>query len=455
MTRAPLAIAKHVLTTRFEDLPPAAVDAAKIFILDSLGVGIAGYRAPFAAEVRTVAESWGGVPDGLHGARILGSGLRLPAPSAAFANGFQIHCQEYDCVHEPAVVHPMATVLSAILAAADDQGGVSGKELITAVCVAVDVAAGLGISSKVALKFFRPATAGIFGATCGVARLKGLSESQLLDALGTALGQAAGTMQAHVEGKPTLPLQIGFAARAAHVAVALGQAGVPSSHDSLEGPFGYMTLFEGDYDLTPWLQSLGQVWRITEVSHKAYPTGRAAQGGIEAVQKLLARGLDPKRLTKLTVTAPPLIHRLVGRPPLQGMAVNYARLCFAYLGAVALTRGSVGLSDFAPERLNDPDVLALAQKITVINDGNPDPAAFVPEVIEAHLDDGSQMAERIDALIGSPANPLSRDAHLAKFRACCDYRGLSSATAMIELAGRLETLPDTRSLIDLACPTGM
>jgi 2-methylcitrate dehydratase PrpD len=137
----------------------------------------------------------------------------------------------------------------------------------------------------------------------------------------------------------------------------------------IEGPFGYLPLFEQGWDLTPVIADLGRVWRITQVSWKPFPTGRAAQGGIPAVQALMRDGVTADNLASLTLTAPPLIKRLVGRPIVSPLPPNYARLCFQYLGAVTLLRGTVGLGDFTVDRLNDPATHALAAKITVIDDG--------------------------------------------------------------------------------------
>src|ERR687891_647213 len=100
-------------------------------------------------------------------------GGALPAPAAAMCNGFQIHNSEYDCVHEAAVVHPMAVLLAATMAHAERAGGVSGRDLLSAIALGVDVAAGLGVASKAPLRFFRPATAGALAATAAIGRLRG------------------------------------------------------------------------------------------------------------------------------------------------------------------------------------------------------------------------------------------------------------------------------------------
>ena len=59
MTDAALAFAAHVAATRFHHLPPPAVERAKVFLLDTLGVAMAGSTAQGAAEVLAAARGWG------------------------------------------------------------------------------------------------------------------------------------------------------------------------------------------------------------------------------------------------------------------------------------------------------------------------------------------------------------------------------------------------------------
>lgn len=439
--------ARHALSA--EPLLNSAQVAAKTFILDTIGVGVAGARAPYADAVLAAARGWGGPSVG-RACIILGRGDRLPPPSAAFVNGYQIHCQEFDCVHEAAVVHPMATIFAALSAECGVQR-ISGLAIMEAVSRAVDVAAGLGVAAQAPIKFFRPSTAGVFGATLGLARLRGFGIGMAVDALGYALAQASGTMQAHVEGKPALPVQIGNAARAAQAAADLASAGVPGPAASIDGPFGYLPLFEGDFALEPVLDALASRPRIAEVSHKPFPTGRAAHGGIAAALQLRRRGVEPASVDSLTLFGPPLIKRLVGRPYQEEMSVNYARLCFAYLGAVALLRGVVGLDDFEAVRLCDQDVAALAQRISVVDDGSSNPAAFAPQIARAVLKSGDVVEVRVDQLPGSPEAPLSREAHLDKFRRCMAFGGYEArAEEMIQRVDAIEEETDVGALLALA-----
>ena len=122
-----------------------------------------------------------------------------------------------------------------------------------------------------------------------------------------------------------------------------------------EGDYGYLRLFEGEFALEPVLQSLGRDWRIAEFSHKPFPAGRATHGGIEGVSTLRQRhGFTASEVAAVEIAAPPLIIRLVGRPPRPGMGASYARLCLAWAVAKVLLNGKLDLADFRGVALADP-----------------------------------------------------------------------------------------------------
>ena len=433
--------------TRFDDLPGPAVDAARTFLVDSLAVAVAGKRHPHRDAVLRVAGSWGRGGT----VRVIGDSVRLPAAAAAFVNCYQIHCLEFDCVHEPAVAHVMSAVAPAALAECEQSATpVDGRQLLTALVLGVEVASVLGLAATAPLTFFRPATVGVFGAAVAVGVLRGYRADRLRDCFGHALSQAAGTMQAHEEGKPTLPLQLAAAARAGLVAADLAAAGIPAPRDSLTGRYGYLRLFEESWDPGDLMAELGTVWQITRLSHKPWPCGRATHGGIGGVLQLRGQGVTRANLRKLTLAAPPLIHQLVIRPPGPGMDVNYARLCFPYVGAVALAEGRVGLEHFSEQCRNDPDTLAAAARFAAERLDATDPAAFVPQSLTAVLRDGSVRRVRVESLPGSPRQPLDEAACLAKARACLGsvYADPERADALVRAVARLPGGAPAVSVLD-------
>ncbi len=445
--------ADHVLGTTYQDLSADAVAQAKTFILDTIGVGIAGSTAVGADALLRTGIGWGSREQ----AAIWGRHERVPAPVAAMVNGFQVHCQEYDCLSEAAVLHPLATLLPAALAVADSQGGVSGRDLITAVAVGTDVSIGLGVACKNGLRFFRPATAGGFGAVAAVGRLMGLSHAQMVAAFGLQYAQASGTMQSHVEGSIALPLQVGFNTRAALQSVDLVRAGLDGPKDVFEGPFGYLRLFEGDWDLEPVLASLGQTWRIAELSHKPYPSGRATHGGVEGLLSLMAEHrFTAEDVAHVRVIGPPLIHALCGRPPLPNPTPSYARLCMPFVGAKVLRHGLIDLSHYRGAALADPDTYALAQKIVMEPDGTTDPNALAPQRVVVRLTNGQEFEWRCDVMLAHPTRRLSRAQHLTKFRRCWGFSREplpdTACEALIDLVDALETVADVQAITRLIVP---
>ena len=445
---AALRLARHAAGLAFADLPPAAVAGAKTFLLDSLGVGIAGATAPDADRVRAAAARWGAGNE----ATLWGTGARLPAASAAFVNGFQLHGQEFDCLHEAAVLHPMATLLPAALGWAEREGGISGPAFLAALAAGVDVAVALGLAATGALGFFRPATAGGFGAAAATARLAGFEASRIADAMGLLYAQTSGTMQPHIEASVALPLQPGFNARAALCAADLAASGLPGPHGAIDGPFGYLALFETGFDLAPVWAALAGARRIAELSHKPFPAGRATHGGIEGVAQLRAEhGFAPAEVARVVVRAPPLIARLCGRPAIADPDPAYARLCMGFVIAKTLLEGALDPTHFRGPALRDPATFALARRVVTESDGTADPNALAPQEVIVTLTDGRALVWRGATMLAHPSRPLSREAQLTKFRRCWSLAAipLGAPEALIEMVEHLEQLDDMRRLAAL------
>jgi len=441
-------LVERSVSARFSTLSPNAVASAKTFILDSIGVGLSGSRVPLVKDLEALAENWGTGA----AARIWGSGRRVPASTAAFINSYQIHNQEWDCLHEPALVHPMAVILGSLTAWCDARGGVHGSQLIEGCSVAVDVATAIGRSAKNKLRFFRPAMCGALGATAGIARIEGLDAATTRSALGLTYSQLSGTMQAHVEGSPMLPMQIGFNARVALDSINMAFRGIHGPMNFLEGPFGYFTLIDPECDSSAF-DDFEDREAITELSHKPFPSGRATHGGVDGVLSLREQhGFSLEAIREIRVLAPPLIIQLVDRPPSPTMAASYARLCLPYVAATALLHGDVQVSDFDPGALTDPARHALAARIRIVKDDNPAVNVLAPQRVEISLHDGTDLAIDLPAVLGAPTRPLGRARHLAKFRraASSGLRPMNSANVerLINLVDHLEQLDDVRTLVD-------
>lgn len=428
----------------------ATAAAARVFILDSLGTGLSGSRIPWSQQLLALAHTWGGAGE----VCVWGKTRTLSAPLAAMVNGYQIHNQEYDCVHEQAVVHPMAVILSSLMAFAEYRH-ISGQDFTRALCMAVDVATLLGVASQGGMGFFRPGICGAMGAAAGLACLGKLTPDQVRHTLGITYSQLSGTMQAHEEGSPVLPMQIGFNARNAVMAVQMAEAGLQGPRRFLQGSFGFYSLFEKAGNLAQVLTGLG-AGEVKYISHKPFPTGRTAHGVLNALQRLEAdNGLDIAKIDRIEVSAPPLILRLVDRPAFPDMSPAYARLCLGYVVAMFLVHKTVKVEHFDEDFIKKDRQRwqPLADKVHIQVNAVRDPNALVPQQVKVLMQDQSEMAIEMVSVTGSPECPLSEAQHLAKFQGCVQSASLNlNAERIVQLVADLDNLADMKTLADSLKP---
>jgi aconitate decarboxylase len=442
------AFALHAAQTRFPDLPPEAVAKAKTFLLDTLGVAAAGTSGARVADVARLAATWGDAPE----ATSWLDGARLAAGSAAIVNAYLIHCLEFDCVHEGAVVHPMATILSAVLAWSEREASrgrpVSGERLLAALAVGVDVATLIGVATDSPVRFFRPATAGGFGAVAAIGSLAGAEPETIRSAFGHMYGQTSGTLQPHLEGSPLLGLQIGFNARGAICAMDLAQAGFPGPREALSGRYGYFALMEsGSLHAERIAAALGREWQIAKLAHKPFPSGRLTHGVVHGLRDL---AIPSDEIVEVVAHVPPLVQRLVGRPLTPSPASNYAKLCLAFVAGVWMARGRCDVPDFLGDSLTDPTIHRHAQKVRIEPDGNPNENALAPQRISVQLRDGTLREARLAQVYGHPEVSLTASENLEKFRRCWSHavpaREAAGGERLIAMVERVEAVTDIASL---------
>src|SRR3990172_4676209 len=178
---------KHIVQTRYADLPVGSVESAKREVLDSLATALGGSTKPGVGELVDMVKEWGGAPQ----ATVIGYRFKCPAPNAAQVNGTMIHALDYDDGHQAALVHIGCVAVSTCFAAAERMGGVTGKEFITALVLGGDFVARLGLASGQGSQSvgsgFHPTTLfGFPGAAAMAGRLIYLDEEKMLNAIGLA-----------------------------------------------------------------------------------------------------------------------------------------------------------------------------------------------------------------------------------------------------------------------------
>ena len=413
---------KHLKNSRYEDLDNETINKIKVFLLDSLGVGIAGSTGAKLSELKKVANSWSRGNE----STILGTWEKYSRDATTLINAYQIHCLEFDCIHEGAVVHPMAAILSSLLAHCEtlnkEGRQTNGKEFLLALALGVDIASFLGISAKGELKFFRPATASGFGAIAALSKIEKFSLEETHNALGIMYSQTCGNMQSHVEGVPILGLQVGFNAKAALSSMDLTMAGFSGSKRVFNGEHGYFKLIENDNFDTRYLQdNIGKVWMVNQLAHKPYPSGRLTHGLVHAIRDLKSKhSLNRDDIISIECLVPPGVYKLVARPLIDNLTTNYAKLCAKFVGASYMINGHLDIDSFTDRKyLTNPETLEFARKITMIKNENLDQKVLTPQKFTVKLTNNKTLEINLDHVYGHPKAALSESEYIDKFHKCC------------------------------------
>jgi 2-methylcitrate dehydratase PrpD len=280
-------LAQHVGRRGYADLPASAVEAARRDILDTFGCMLGGSGSPGIGELFTVLSRWGGAAE----SRVLLRGVSLPAPQAALLNASMGHALDFDdTLDTGGSIHPGVSLLGAALALCDSLGGVTGKELLLAVALGLDVSCRVALASIVDRGWHRTAVMGVFGAAAASGKLLRLTPEQMLAALGIAYSHAAGNRQCILDGALTKRMQAGQAANAGVFSAVLAQTGFTGARNIFGGRFGFFELYQPDgYDAAALLRDLGTAFRGEALSYKPYPCGRPLHAAIDAALAARAR----------------------------------------------------------------------------------------------------------------------------------------------------------------------
>jgi 2-methylcitrate dehydratase PrpD len=442
-------LAQHVCRTSYADLPASAIRSARRDILDTFGCMLGGSGSPGIDELCRVIGRWGGLEE----SRVLLRAARLPAPQAALLNASMGHALDFDdTLDTGGSIHPGVSVLAAVLAVADSLEGVSGRDVLLAVALGLDVSCRIALASTLDRGWHRTAAMGVFGATAAACKLTGLSAEQMLHAFGIAYSHAAGNRQCILDGALTKRMQAGQAASAGVFSAVLAHTGFTGAHNIFNGRFGFFELYQPNgHDASLLLQELGTVFRGEALSYKPYPCGRPLHKAIDAA--LAARAAleiaGPDDIESVTVEADPAgdSDQFGGAPakrrPTQVVEAQFAQ---PFLVATALVHGKVGIAEV--DGLGDASVLALSDRIAgVARESRPKGSL---SITVRRTDRRSVTVEATDP-VGSPEKPLSDAQFEAKFRDCAHnaVRPLPDASVDAALAaiGRLEMLADARELL--------
>ena len=253
------ALARHVCRTGYADLPASAVESARRDILDTFGCMLGGSGSPGIDELFAVISRWGGLAE----SRVLLRGIRLPAPQAALLNASMGHALDFDdTLDTGGSIHPGVSVLGAALAVCDSLGGVTGKELLLAVALGLDVSCRIALASTLDRGWHRTQPSASSAPPRPQASCCGFTPEQMLAALGIAYSHAAGNRQCILDGALTKRMQAGQAASAGVFSAVLAQTGFTGARNIFNGRFGFFELYQPNgYDASVLLRDLGTAFR--------------------------------------------------------------------------------------------------------------------------------------------------------------------------------------------------
>ncbi|ANI80131.1 MmgE/PrpD family protein [Sphingobium sp. EP60837] len=445
--------AEFVSSCRYEDLPPEAVEAAKKSILDLLGVSLAAAgTVPAVATVIDLVRESGGKPE----STVLGFGGKVPSVMAALANGAMAHCLDFDDV-APDGNHASSTLIPTVFAAAEHQGGISGKDLITAVAIGQDLFLRMRRSLQQRMDWLVTTVLGVFSATAGAAYVLSLDTDQVAHALGIASLGSCGTLELRFGTNSDLgELYAGFIAKSALLSALLAKRGVTGTQKVFEGQAGIMRVyFDDEYDRTKILEGLGTIFGGSTMQYKPWPVCGIANTYIHAVLELVRNhGLRPDDIVEIRPYIGDFQQRMSypleeRRQPACSMD---ARFSLPFCLAAAATYGEVKIEHFTEAGLRDPKVLETAQKIVPINDSSLDWKGEMPNArVEIDTRSGETLAGSGDGTLGGKNHPMEWEHIIAKFVSCAALAPIPISPAKIneavEMARSLETLSDGTELL--------
>jgi 2-methylcitrate dehydratase PrpD len=368
----------------YNDLSDDIIDRTKYLLLDYIGVAARGSLSDSSIPMLRLVQD---LDKTAEGAVVIGTNIRVSPPLAALANGTAAHSLELDDVVNEASLHPAVAIMPAAMAAAQ-LAGCTGKEFLAAIVIGYEVTIKLGIALDPAAHYargFHPTgTCGTMGAAVTAAKILGLNQRAMTNALGIAGSMAAGSMEFLSDGAFTKRLHPGWAAHSGMMAALLARHGFTGPGTIVEGKFGFLHSYSSAPNADKRLTTWGRPYEIMRTSIKPHSCCRYKQGPIDGILKIVRENnLDTSQIEKVTV---------------------------------GILKAGFALDTM--ENVNSARVKELMDKISCVKDPELEkefPKKW-PASVTLQTKDGKTYLTRIDFPKGDPENPLTWDELIDKFR---------------------------------------
>src|SRR5438552_589513 len=435
-------LAHFIAGTPWEAIPKAVREHAKLVVLDTLGLILAGSTQPEVAAVRARLTTTGG-----HGATIYAPGAPTSDPrTAAFLNGLAGRSIELCEGHRYVSCQGAVQALPTALACAEWLQR-SGRETLAGLIFGYEVAARLGAGLTARPLAHQNGQAPLLGAVGAGTRVRGLNGDQtsLALRLGAVLILTPGYTNA-VAGATALNVAGGMSGFAGILAPELALAGVAAQPNAIEEAFGQLV---GDgFRSEAVTEQLGERWEIARNYFRLRSCCNPIYAALDALEDILTELKPlPENIARIDVATYRFAANMGEPDPINYFAAKYS---FPHAAAALILRGNAGYQAFTEEAVRDPAIAAIRRRVAVRED--PSLNASVPRLKPARvtvtLTDGRQVTRLRESARGDFQEPYGEDEVRAKFR---ELAGLvlspASVTRVEELVDRLDELPRLSDLV--------
>ena len=444
-------LAQFVTKTNFSTISEQTRTNAKLHILDTLGVALAGTDQPAAKIALDYCAGLGVSRE----ASIWGTRQKASVSTAAFANGLLAHALDYDdwdaFIH---VGHPTSILIGATLSLGEHLNA-SGEELLKAYVLATEVICKLAANAPNVQDrgFHSTPVFGSLGAAVACASLLKLDAAKLKAALGIAASAAGGIHRQ--QGSMVKPFHAGNAARNGAEAALLAASGFTADPAILEAPRGFCDTFFGKdtCDYEKMIRNIGEPYFLESpgLGLKWHPCSApqflAADAALHLKREHDIRYED---VAKMEVSIPPLRYaRHYAAEVKTGLRGKFA---INYVVAMCILDGKLELTTFTDERVNQPQVQEALSKVYVICDETiPEPGPYCPVTVE--LKNGMRLSYTAKLAKGHPQNPMTEGEVLEKFRGNAGSAvSAEQGKKLIAAVCSLESMKTVREVTELLTP---
>src|SRR2546426_1032120 len=343
-------LAKYVVSGSYADLPPAVCKEARRTLLNWMGCAVGGSRHEAMDVAISALAPFSGPPR----ASVLGRRERMDILNASLMNGISSHVFDFDDTHLKTVIHPAGPVVPAILALSEERT-VSGREFLNALVLGIEVECRIGNAVYPAhydRGWHITGTTGVFGSAAASGKLLGLSEQQMVWALGLAATQPVGLRE--MFGSMAKSFHPGRAAQNGLTAAHLAARNFTSAATGIEGKSGWANVLSTTQAYGEITEHHGKTYEILLNTYKPFACGVVIHPAIDAcIQIRQEHKLTGDQIARVDLRVHPLVMELTGKKtPQTGLESKFS---VYFAAALALVRGSAGMGGLSEEKARKPD----------------------------------------------------------------------------------------------------